>query len=151
MTQTSSIRPPIFVHGDDLYVFDSLEEAEFGLEAVDVEPGEVAYDSEGRLLHVVVRGEIKVTRFGVNQHKARVELVQAEAQPDHAAELRRLLAGWLERAEEPALAIANLAELVERALSLKRGEQRRTARRTRIFGGFVLLVAIVWCVTALRC
>jgi len=41
---------------DELYVFRSKEEAESFMEPVDVEPDERGYDSEGRLLHVVVRG-----------------------------------------------------------------------------------------------
>ena len=53
---------PIFIRADELYVFRSKEEAESFMEPVDVEPDERGYDSEVRLLHVVVRGRPELLR-----------------------------------------------------------------------------------------
>ena len=112
------ITPPIFIRADELYVFRSKEEAESLMEPVDMEPDERGYDSEGRLLHVVVRGEVKYGRVGgIDQRGARVELVLAEEIPHHREEFRALLAKWLAVADavEEGLAAATLEELVERA------------------------------------
>src|SRR6266446_8794504 len=57
-----SITTPIFIRADALYVFRSKEEAESFMEPVDVEPDERGYDSEVRLLHVVVRGRPELLR-----------------------------------------------------------------------------------------
>ncbi len=90
------------------------------LEPVDVEPGEVACDAEGRLLRVVVRGEVRRTGPFIDQSGARVELVLVEDQPEHAEDLRRVLLDWLGLAEPGVdLSTANLAALVERARSWK--------------------------------
>jgi len=125
------ITAPIFVRADDVYVFQSKEEAESYLEPVDVEPDERGYDAEGRLLHVVVRGNVKHGRWSVDQSRARVELVLAEEVPGHREELRILLADWLQRADgtnhDPAA--ATLKELVERAERVARNHAEQDAQR----------------------
>ena len=103
------IVPPVFIRGDDLYIFASVADAESYLEPPDVEPDERGYDSEGRLLRVVVRRR----GMGVNPW---VELVLAEEAPSHAEELRAVLGDWLARAERVAVSpTASLPDLVERA------------------------------------
>jgi hypothetical protein len=110
------IVPPIFIRGDDLYIFRSVEAAESSMEPVDVEPGERAFDAEGRLLSVLVRGEVKQGWLVVDQHLARIENGLTEADPTHAEELRAILGEWLGRVEKaPELEAAPLAELVARA------------------------------------
>jgi hypothetical protein len=110
------ITPPIFVHGDDLLTFESVEEAESYLEPVDVHPDEQGYDSEGRLLEVVVRGEVRRGWISIDQSHARVELVPAEEVPSHAEELRAVLGDWLARVEREVIPpTASLPDLVERA------------------------------------
>ena len=109
------IVPPIFIRCDDLYIFGSVEEVESGLEPVDVEPSLRGFDAEGRLLDVLVRGEVRRGWLGPNQSAAKVEVVLVEEQPGHTEELRITLAGWLARIEKaPELATASLAELLAR-------------------------------------
>lgn len=110
------IVPPIFVRGDDLYIFRSVKDAESGLEPVDVGPAQRGFDAEGRLLHVLVRGDVKRRWFGIDQHVARFEVVLVEEQPSHAEDLRTTRADWLGKVEKaPDLATAPLAELLARA------------------------------------
>jgi hypothetical protein len=110
------IVPPIFIRGDDLYIFRSVEAAESSMEPVDVEPGEMGFDAEGRLLSVLVRGEVRQGRLVVDQHLAKVEIGLVESDPTHAEELRTILGKWLGQVEKaPELAAAPLAELVAKA------------------------------------
>jgi hypothetical protein len=110
------ITPPIFICADDLYAFRSVEAAESYLEPVDVDPGERGFDSEGRLLNVLVRGEVKQGWLGIDQRQARVEIVLAEPNPTHAEELRARLGAWLGLVDRmPELAMARLSDLVARA------------------------------------
>jgi hypothetical protein len=108
------IAPPIFVRGDDLYVFDAVADAEAWLEPVDVQPGERGYDAEGRALVVRVVGKVKKGWFGIDQGSARVEIALAEESPTHAEELRGELVRWLTAVDGSAPA-GGLVELVERA------------------------------------
>jgi hypothetical protein len=144
----NAIRPPIFVYADDLYIFDSVEEAESYLEPVDVEPGEVAYDAEGRLLQVVVRGKVRRSGLGIDQRGAHVELVPVEDEPRHAEELRQALVAWVRRAEPGAdVTEASTEELVERARLRKARQSARTKRflRTALVAlAFVVLAAGIW-------
>jgi hypothetical protein len=142
------ITPPIFVHTDDLLVFPSVEAAESYLEPVDVEPTDRGYDSEGRLLRVGVRGEVRRGAIGVDQSSARVELCLAEDTPGHVDELRAALVTWLEQVE-PGTIIASesLAALVARANRHAATVARTDARRAEwILGiaGAVLAAAAVW-------
>jgi hypothetical protein len=125
------ITAPIFVHADDVLVFHSKEEAESYLEPVDVEPDERGYDAEGRLLYVVVRGNVELGHWSVDQSRARVELVLAEEVPSHGEELRILLLDWLRRADgtnhEPTA--GTLTELVERAERVSRHHAEQDAQR----------------------
>src|SRR6266436_3283671 len=143
-----SITTPIFIRADALYVFRSKEEAESFMEPVDVEPDEQGYDSEGRLLHVVVRDEVKYGRFGgIDQRGARVELVLAEEIPHHREELRTLLAEWLAVADaaEEGLAAATLEELVERAAQVSGPRTVLDPNRLRWLIIGVLAAVIVGC------
>lgn len=111
------ITPPIFVVSSDVEVFSSKEDAESYLEPVGVPPDERGYDAEGRLLRVLVRGEVRRGRWSIDQSRARVELVLAEEEPTHRDELRTHLAEWLRGARDATLALdsATLEQLVERA------------------------------------
>lgn len=60
------IAPPIFIRGEDRHIFRPVEAAESSLEPVDVEPGEIGFDPEGRLLNVLVRGQGKRRWFGID-------------------------------------------------------------------------------------
>lgn len=142
------ITPPIFVLSDELHAFNSMAEAEAWLEPVDVRPDDRGYDSQGRLLRVVVRGEGRSGAIAAEEGDARVVLEPAEAGPGHADELRALLVAWLGRVEpSPDLAAAGLPDLIERAW-------RRTARRSEAAarqltwaltaGLAVLLVLWIW-------
>jgi hypothetical protein len=144
----SLVTPPIFVRADDLHIFDSVEEAESWMEPVDVEPGEVAYDAEGRLFHVVVRGVVKESGFSIDQSGARVELVRVEAQPGHAEDLRRVLVEWLGRVEQGAdLNGASLAAMVERARSWNARQSTGVsplAKTVIVAIGLTLLATGIW-------
>jgi hypothetical protein len=108
------ITGPIFVRADDdLLVFRSKEDAESSIEAADVERDERAYDSQGRLLHVVLRER----RRWWERSRAEVELIPAEDAGGHAEELRALLVDWLPRTESAKsdLASMGLQELIQRA------------------------------------
>lgn len=138
------INPPIFVHADDLYIFASIGEAESWMEPVDVEPGEKGYDSEGRLLRVVVRGDLKRSDFA---YRARVEILLAEEEPLHAAELRVALAEWLSAVErDPRFLEASLPELVEAARKHAVGAQGQEAIRGRqyVIAGVLLALLACW-------
>lgn len=143
------ITPPIFVRGDDLLTFTSVEEAESYLEPVDVEPDELGYDSEGRLLRVIVHGEVRRTGITIDQSRARVELVLAEEIPGHAEELRTVLGDWLARAERlPVSATAGLPDLVERARKLAEAAAVASSVRLRwaltALGFTLLLGVLIW-------
>jgi hypothetical protein len=118
---TVPIVPPIFVRGDDLYIFRSVAHAESFIEPVDVDPSERAFDSQGRLLRVSVAGEVR-RRTGligwesIDQSHARTVTDLAEKHPNHAEELRRILVDWLRSAGElpPDCDCGTLPGLVER-------------------------------------
>ncbi len=76
----------------DLYVANSVEEAESAMEPIDVTNNEYsAYDREGRLLQpeVVVRGS-----------RERSHLTEAETVPSHAEELKAKIIRYLARVGE---------------------------------------------------
>ena len=78
--------PPIFViDDDDVIVYESVE---VDLEPLDVQPGLVAYDAEGRLL-----------RFETNRGQVIVSV--AEEKPSHAAELEFALRNFLKASGGP--------------------------------------------------
>jgi hypothetical protein len=106
------MKPPIIIdeHGD-VVIYDSIEDAAMGLEAIDVANGEyVGYDSEGRLLRLLPDWP----------HSAVIK--DAEPEPTHQNQLRVTLADflsqlglsgeWLER--------ASLDEMVEKARGSKK-------------------------------
>ncbi len=133
----SLVTPPIFLHADDLYIFDSVQEAESCLEPADVEPGEVAYDVEGRLLRVVVRDEVHRSGCSIDQSRARVEWVLVEDQPTRAEELRRVLVEWLGRVEpQTDIDRARLSDLVQR------GWTRKARRSASMFAGAIIGASI---------
>jgi hypothetical protein len=142
------ITPPIFVRSDDFLVFPSVEAAESFLEPVDVEPTDRGYDSEGRLIRVGVRGEVRRGGIGIDQSGARVELSLAEDAPGHADELRAALVTWLEQVEPGTnLASDNLAALVARANRHAAIVARVDANRARWIlaaAGAVLVAAAAW-------
>jgi hypothetical protein len=143
MIRTMPMKPPVFVCSDDVYVFTSKEDAESFLEPEDVEPDEHGYDAEGRLLRVVVRGEVRRGRWSVDQSRARVELVPAEEAASHAEELRTVLVDWLRRAdsEESDLAGTGLQELVQRAERVARRQAAENASRPKVLAWLAVLAA----------
>ena len=105
------MKAPIIVneHGD-IAVYESVEDAEMDLEAIDVENNEyVAYDSEGRLLRLIPKPLHEVV------------IVSAEQEPSHADELHAILFRFLMEVGVPAdwLKQASLQELVAKALDFK--------------------------------
>lgn len=108
------ITPPIFVRADDLYVFDTVEDAESSLEPVDVDPAVRGFDAEGRALSVRAIGEVKKHWIMIDQSRARVVITPAEEIATHVEELRAELVRWL-TAVEGAVPTDGLAELVLRA------------------------------------
>ena len=106
------VRPPIIVneHGD-IHVFPSVEEAETYLEPVDVRNNEyVAYDSEGRRLILSVRSRPRTFLFGLlTSNVETVAIGCEEEQPQHAEELRIVLAGSLQRRGHPADVVQGLS------------------------------------------
>lgn len=101
------MQPPIVVcNRGDLVVFLSVRRAEQNLEAIDVENDEyVIYDSAGTLIapHLV---------------DGMLHLRPAEGAPQHAGELRRTIARFIQRAGDggPEVESLHLSELVQRAL-----------------------------------
>jgi hypothetical protein len=114
VTDAGFIRPPVFVvDGEDVSVYDSLEDAMGALEGVDVEDGLYAvYDADGRRIALKGVG-VKRSRFIVEVGLVQVESIEAE--PTGADELGQLLlrfgrhSGWDVNEGTP------LAELVELA------------------------------------
>jgi len=78
------MKPPIFVYENgDLTIFASVEDAETGLEPIDVENDiYTAYDSEGRLLQLIPTSP-------------RITMKDGEKEPTHAEELRVILFEFL--------------------------------------------------------
>jgi hypothetical protein len=127
--------PPIFIVSDDLYILPSVGLAESWLEPIDVEPGQRGYDAEGRLLHVVVRGGV------------RVEIVPAEESPGHAEELRAALSKWLAEVEAaPHHLTAPLSELVEAARKHAIGAQAQKSlgAKGRLLAVVLLGLLALW-------
>jgi hypothetical protein len=102
------------VVSDDVYrpnvkrriLFESVQDVERGLEAIDVKNDEyMAYDSEGRLLQLSVE---RGTSFDT------IILSSSEIQPRHTLELKRVLRGFFTRvgADKEWLSNATLEELV---------------------------------------
>lgn len=78
------MKPPIIVNeSGDADIFDSVEQAEGYLEAVDVNDGRYeAYDSEGRKLLLTATSDA-------------VKIQEGEVEPTHADELRTILINFL--------------------------------------------------------
>jgi hypothetical protein len=91
--------PLIINETGNIFMFDTREQAEAYLEAVDVEDScYVGYDSEGRLLRLKVRYIPPPVGFRNRLRQAlhggalsRVELELSEIEPRHAAELHQAL------------------------------------------------------------
>jgi len=114
------MKPPIIiVDGHDVSIYDSVEEAQVQLEAIDVRNGEYrAYDAEGRLLAMDIVAEKKRVLLGLIPTD--VELVRmsdGEAAPTHERELRKALIAFLVATGSVAEVVDALttSELVERA------------------------------------
>jgi hypothetical protein len=115
------VKAPIIVdnHGD-LSVYGSLEKAIGDLEPVDVRNGEyIAYDSEGRLLNVVVETS-RPWKFSIFQgpRDERIGFIPTEDEPTHSDELRTKLIHFLKRVgeDENWALCASLEELVNRSV-----------------------------------
>jgi hypothetical protein len=101
------MKPPIIIyeHGDIAF-FESVQDVERGLEAIDVKNDEyIAYDSEGCLLQLHVEQGSPIDR---------VVLSCSETQPTHSLELKRALINFFTQVSvsKEWLAKATLEELV---------------------------------------
>jgi hypothetical protein len=108
------LQSPIFVYGEGyISVFSSREKAEAYLEAVDVAKGIYkAYDSQGYLLQISVRGEDEVC---INQPSdlVKMDLVLHDLLQDFFRQANRILVS------EDWLAGASLSDLVAKSLEYK--------------------------------
>jgi hypothetical protein len=108
------IRPPVFVvEGEDVAVYDCLEDAMTALEGVDVEDGLYSvYDADGRRIALKGVG-VERSRFLVEIGFVEVETIEAE--PTGADELRQALLrfgrhrGWDVNDETPLAVLVALA------------------------------------------
>ncbi len=121
------MKPPIFIFdsSDDVLAFASPAQAEGHVESVDVEDAEYsqAFDSEGRLLALEVEQPTGRNRFLGLEFVALtpVRVVEMEAEPGHAEDLRRALLDALTRVgHSGGLASASMGELVEEAFRIFR-------------------------------
>jgi hypothetical protein len=128
MSTGKPIAPVVIVEPGDLHVFDTVEDAERDLEAVDVaEGGYTGYDSIGRLLDLQVdQGNKKL--FGL--FPMRVDLVRirlAEPETQRLGELREALIKFIRAASASPASEADrsTAELITTA-SQKSASLRRT-------------------------
>jgi hypothetical protein len=108
----------------DVRFFESLQEAENYVEAIDVVNNEyVGYDSEGRILSLAVKpGSTGILgQLGIRRN--RVAITIDEQRPSHADELRTLLVSFLRRVgvAQQWLNSASLDELVRKGIELQRG------------------------------
>ena len=107
------IKVPIFFdESGDVLVFESIRYAERYIEPIDVANNEyVGYDSEGRLLQLAVT------------NKGQILIEDAESEPKHADELRRILVRFLTRLSESEnwLANASLQDLTTKMMKHKIG------------------------------
>jgi hypothetical protein len=86
--------PLIIAEGLDVFLFESVESAELGLESTDVRSGIYkGFDAEGRALRIEL-GRAVPNETGGGVDAVRVRL--AESEPTHAAELRGLLRAFLD-------------------------------------------------------
>lgn len=111
------MKPPIIVseHGD-IEFYASTEDAELDLEATDVRNGEyIAYDSEGRLLHLAIRQKKRRWTMPVEV----VAITESEEVPTHDDELREALVDFFSRlgVDEEWLGRATLNELVAKGIA----------------------------------
>ena len=104
------IEPPVIVdETGPIYVFESVEAAELGLEPIDVVDNRyLAFDSVGRLLRLIPT-------------TPRITIEAAEEVPNHAERLRELLIKFLKdcRVTDSNLSDLSLPELVQKSLSFK--------------------------------
>ncbi len=119
------MKPPIIViEGDDIAIYQSIEEVEQHIEPPDISAG-VAYDSEGRLLKLVKQVKEESKSHGLLYTLLvrltgpiyEVKVIEIETQPKHACELREQLVRALARMgiSEEFLSKASLEELVIKA------------------------------------
>jgi hypothetical protein len=107
------ISTPVFLgESGDVLVFDSIEYAEHYIEPIDVINNEyVGYDSEGRLLELLVTDGTHVS------------MRAAECAPNHSDDLRKMLIHFLESMGESLrwLSDASLPEIVAKMMKHKIG------------------------------
>ena len=122
----SDMRPPIIVHArGDVSIYESVDEAQRDVEAVDVRNGEYEfYDSEGRVLRGVV---VPRATWGLGKYLPPNEDVKLEpvSEPGAATEvLRSVLAGYLARVGAAPInpaASQSLDDLVATLLRFEKG------------------------------
>ena len=104
------IEPPVIVdETGPIYVFESVEAAELGLEPIDVVDNRyLAFVSVGRLLRLIPT-------------TPRITIEAAEEVPNHAERLRELLIKFLKdcRVTDSNLSDLSLPELVQKSLAFK--------------------------------
>ncbi len=86
----NTITLPIFVvEGNDVMIFPSIEDIQIQLEPIHIKDNiHISYDAEGRLLKLVTDGRD-------------INILPAEEDPSHAAELEGLLRNYLIAINEP--------------------------------------------------
>lgn len=120
----SLIKTPIIVvdrRGDDLSVYNSNEDAESHLEAVDVKNNEYrAYDSQGQLLALEIFIKKKPIIFGL--YKKKEELIRfrpVENEPLHDNELRSALYKYFRKigVYDDSFILKNMDQLISMVVS----------------------------------
>lgn len=103
------VKPPIILYNwGDVEVFASVDQLEQHLEPIDIENGEyLLFDSEARILEVLVVGETKVV------------VRPATSESRFQAQLTHMLSWFLKRAKNAPPTSARLAELVQAVASLQ--------------------------------
>lgn len=117
--------PIIIDNFGDLLVFNSVEDAQNYIEPIDVQNKEyIAYDSEGRLLDILIITE-KPNRFSSLVGKGeQIVLQPAESEPRHATELHnKLIHYFTQLGEAPEqLSRATLTDLAQKGVEKYRTE-----------------------------
>jgi hypothetical protein len=110
----SEVKSPLVVNEQGaLLFFESVDDAERYLEAIDVEDGRYsAFDSEGRSLLLTTVDERRPVLFGLLKVPSKQVIVEAEqAEPAQAEALRENLAAFLRHLGVPAAELGDSVPL----------------------------------------
>lgn len=124
------MKPPIIIveRGSDVSFYESIQDAELALEAIDVANGEyVAYDSEGCLLNLYAK-------------KNKVFIEESEKFSAQAKELRRILLTFYSRLKKGNDNISSGASLEE---LVARGRCEKTPRVSGLWSALIFILILV--------